>query len=66
MAATHNSYCHRGGGKPLLGATIPQHLATIVARFADNDAVVSIPQGRRLSYAQLAETVEPLARGFML
>ena len=55
------SYCHRGGETPLLGATIPDHFATIAARYADHDAVVSLPQGRRLSYSELAAAVDELA-----
>ena len=65
MPVTRNSYFHRGGNTPLLGATIPVHLADIIERFPDNEAVVSIAQGRRLTYAQLEAAVEPLARGLM-
>jgi len=49
----------------LLGVTIPERLADVVSRFPDSDAVVSIPQGRRLSYAQLDAAVQPLARGLL-
>ena len=65
MSASGNSYFHRGGDTPLLGATIAEHFATVAERFPDNEAVVSIPQGRRLTYAQLAEAVDPLARGLL-
>ena len=65
MPATRHSYCHRGGDTSLLGATIAEHFASIVAQFPDNDAVVSMPQGRRLTYAQFAEAVELLARGLL-
>ncbi len=65
MAATRKSYFHRGGDTPLLGATIAEHFAQIVAQFPDNEAVVAIPQGRRLSYAQFADAVAPLARGLL-
>jgi fatty-acyl-CoA synthase len=58
-----NSYCHRGGTEPLLGATIPEHFATMAAHFPDNEAIVSLPQQRRLRYAELAVEVERLARG---
>jgi len=62
MSATANSYCHRGGDTPLLGATIGEHFALIVKQFPHNEAVVSLPQGRRLTYAQFANAVDPLAR----
>jgi fatty-acyl-CoA synthase len=65
MTATRLSYCHRGNDAPLLGATIPAHLAGITERFPDNEALVSIAQGRRLTYAQLEAAVEPLARGLL-
>jgi fatty-acyl-CoA synthase len=59
------SYHHRGGGIPLLGATIPVHVAGVVAQFPQREAVVSIPQKRRLTYAQLQESVDALARGLL-
>ena len=65
MSTTDKSYCHRGGTAPLLGATIPEHFAGIAQRFAANAAVVSVPQGRRLSYAELALAVDALARGLL-
>jgi len=65
MSATRLSYFHRGGNTPLLGTTIPAHLAGITAHFPDHEAVVSIAQGRRLTYAQLELAVEPLARGLL-
>ena len=55
--AAGRSYCHRGGDEPLLGETIPEHFAAIVRRFGDYEAVVSLPQQRRLSYAELAAAV---------
>jgi fatty-acyl-CoA synthase len=59
------SYFHRGGTEPLTGATIPEHFATIAERFPDHEAVVSLPQGRRLSYRQLSEQIDELARGLL-
>ncbi|MEA2094359.1 MAG: fatty acid CoA ligase family protein, partial [Pseudomonadota bacterium] len=43
----------------------PAHLAGIIDRFPDNEALVSIAQDRRLTYAQLEAAVEPLARGLL-
>jgi fatty-acyl-CoA synthase len=65
MSARQLSYFHRGGNTPLLGTTIPAHLVGIIDRFPDNEAVVSIAQGRRLTYAQLEVAVAPLARGLL-
>ncbi|MEN8109054.1 MAG: fatty acid CoA ligase family protein [Pseudomonadota bacterium] len=65
MSARPLSYCHRGSEESLLGATIPAHLAGITECFPDNEAVVSIAQDRRLSYAQLEAAVEPLSRGLL-
>ncbi len=61
---TH-SYHHRGGEAPLLGVTIPAHFATIAARFGDREVVVSVHQQRRLTYAQLRDEADELARGLL-
>jgi len=65
MSRRRPSYFHRGSKTPLLGATIPAHLADVTDRFPDNEAVVSIAQGRRLTYTQLEAAVAPLARGLL-
>ncbi len=59
------SYYHRGGTEPLLGTTIALHFAAIVERFAEREAVVSVPQNRRLSYAELSVAVDQLAHGLV-
>jgi len=59
------SYCHRGGEEPLLGCTIPEHFGNIVQRFPDHEAIVSMPQQRRLNYRELQELADELARGLM-
>ncbi len=64
-ALKNKSYCHQGGSTPLLGETIPEHFSSIVERFPDNEAIVSIPQRRRLTYAQLKTEVDTLARGLL-
>lgn len=61
----NNSYFKRGGDEPLLEETIPEHFAKIVARFSDRDAVVSIPQQQRLSYTQLSQQVDKVAKGLV-
>ncbi len=65
MSRARNSYFHRGGNEPLLGATIPEHFSAITGRFPENDAVVSLPQGRRLNYRELATAVDTTARGLL-
>jgi fatty-acyl-CoA synthase len=59
------SYFHRGGDEPLLGATIPEHFANIVARYPDREAVVSLPQEERFTYQQFSNNIDELARGLL-
>ncbi len=65
MKTTARSYFHRGGTEALLGATIPEHFQDVVSRFAENDAVVSLPQEKRLTYQELSLAVDQLARGLV-
>ena len=65
MTALTKSYCHRGGELPLLGATIPEHFASVVVAHGEREAVVSLPQNRRLTYEQLAEEIDRVARGLV-
>jgi fatty-acyl-CoA synthase len=65
MKLTEKSYFHRGGDEPLTGATIPEHFAQIVEHYPDHEAIVSIPQNRRLSYRELADHIDNLARGLL-
>ncbi|MFC1747592.1 fatty acid CoA ligase family protein [Pseudomonadota bacterium] len=59
------SYFHREDTPPLLECCISQHFASVVARFPNNEAVVSVQQRRRLTYMQLAHEVDTLARGLV-
>ncbi|MEJ2765727.1 AMP-binding protein [Photobacterium sp. MCCC 1A19761] len=63
MAA--KSYFHRGGTQPLLGKTISQQFAEIAEAFPDQEAVVAIPQQRRLTYRELADEIDLLAKGLL-
>ena len=65
MNTSKKSYFHRGGDEPLLGFTIAEHFSHVVARYSGHEAVVSIPQDRRLSYAELAIEIDALARGLL-
>ena len=55
------SYYHRGGDTPLLGKTIAEHFAAMVAQFPERNAVVSVPQQQQLTYAQLSERIDVVA-----
>jgi len=65
MNPSNKSYFHRGGEEPLLGLTIPDHLSQVTNKFPEQDAIVSIPQNRRLNYSQLSIEVDKLARGLL-
>jgi fatty-acyl-CoA synthase len=65
MIRQHKSYFHRGGDEPLLGSTIAEHFADIINRFAEREAVVSLPQQKRLSYSALSDAVDQLAKGLV-
>ena len=61
----NKSYFHQGGEIPLLGRTIPQHFLKVVEQFPDREAVVSLPQNRRISYRQFSEQTDQLAKGLL-
>ncbi|MGD8933287.1 MAG: AMP-binding protein, partial [Gammaproteobacteria bacterium] len=65
MPLQPKSYCHRGDNEPLLGATIAEHFADVVTRFGEHEAVVSVPQQKRLSYKDLSAVIDQLARGLL-
>jgi fatty-acyl-CoA synthase len=59
------SYVHGAGQVPLLGETVGQNLDRTVERVPDRDAVVSVHQGVRFTYAQFRAAVEEVARGLL-
>lgn len=59
------SYASGPADKPLLGAPIPKLFDQIVAQHGDREAVVSIHQDARLTYAELADRVNKLAKAFI-
>ncbi|MEN8258558.1 MAG: AMP-binding protein [Thermodesulfobacteriota bacterium] len=65
MNEKSQSYFQRGGDMPLLTSTIPEYFLAVVKRFAEREAVVSVPQDRRLSYAELANSIDRLAMGLV-
>jgi fatty-acyl-CoA synthase len=65
LTQTNKSYFHRGGEISLLGATIPEHFLSIVEKYPEQEAVVSLPQQRRLPYLQFSAAIDELARGLL-
>jgi len=65
MTSINKSYFHRGGNTPLLGQTIPEYFLSIVEHFPDKEAVVSLPQQRRLTYREFCNAVDEVARGLL-
>lgn len=59
------SYTSATSDVPLLGDTIGENLDRTVRRFGDRIALVDVPAGRRLTYAQLAAEVDALALGLL-
>lgn len=59
------SYHHRGGETPLIGLPIHEFLERVARRFPEEEAVVSLPQQQRLTYAQFFQRVDDLAKGLM-
>ena len=59
---TAQSYAHGASDVPLLGETIGDNLDRIARRFPDRDAVVSVHQGQRLTYAAFAAETDRLAK----
>src|SRR4051794_839744 len=59
------SYAHGASTTPLLGETIGANLERTAARVPGADALVSCQQGVRLTYAQLNEEVDRVARALL-
>jgi fatty-acyl-CoA synthase len=59
------SWAHGASATPLLGETIGANLERTVAAYPDRDALVVRHQGVRLTYTQLGERVDRLARALV-
>jgi fatty-acyl-CoA synthase len=59
------SYSSGTSDLPLLGETIDANLRRAVARFPDREAVVDVATQRRLTYRQVDDAVDAVARGMM-
>ncbi len=62
---TELSYVHGTGDKPLLGEPIFHNLRRTAARVGDREALVSIQQGFRATYAELVTQCGEVARGLL-
>ncbi|MDL4773241.1 AMP-binding protein [Actinomadura xylanilytica] len=62
---TAPSYASGTSAVPLLGDTIGANLDRTVAAFADRDALVDRPSGRRWTYDRLAADVDAVALGLL-
>ncbi len=65
MTATNRSYASGSSEKPLLGVTIGDLFDQIVARYPENEALVSRHQGLRYSYRALKTVVDQGARALL-
>ncbi len=65
MTATNRSYASGASDKPLLGVTIGDLFDQIVARYPENEALVSRHQGLRYSYRALKTVVDQCARALL-
>src|SRR3954447_26368312 len=59
------SYASGTSTTPLLGDTIGDNLDRTIARFGDREALVSVHQDLRYTYAQFGEAVDRCARAFI-
>jgi fatty-acyl-CoA synthase len=59
------SYASGTSSTPLLGDTIGDNLDRTIARFGEREALVSVHQDLRFTYAQFGEAVDRAARAFI-
>jgi fatty-acyl-CoA synthase len=59
------SYTNGVSSKPLIGQTIDENLRQAVAAYADREALVDVASHHRLTYAELDEAVDAVARGLI-
>src|SRR3954453_18794736 len=59
------SYAHGTSATALLGETIGENLDRAVAAHGERDALVSVHQGLRYTYSELAEAVQRTARALV-
>src|SRR6266446_5736368 len=59
------SYAHGVAARPLIGQTIGDLLDEVATRFAENEALVSVFEERRFTYAAFREEVDRCARALL-
>ena len=59
------SYTNGASNIPLLGETIDENLRKIVAKFPNNDALISVHQHYRATYTEFYEQVTAVAKGLI-
>ena len=59
------SYAHGASEVALIGRTIGEDLERTVARVPDREALIDVPTGRRLTYAELDVAVDRVASGLL-
>src|SRR5438876_10131238 len=59
------SYIHGVSNVPLIGQTISDLLDEVAAKFPTNEALVSVFENRRFTYAEFASEVDHLARALL-
>ncbi|MBD5657097.1 MAG: AMP-binding protein, partial [Candidatus Eremiobacteraeota bacterium] len=60
-----SSYAHGASTVPLLGETLGACIDRIAATYPANEAVVSVHQRVRMTYAQLRDATDEFARGLL-
>jgi fatty-acyl-CoA synthase len=59
------SYASGTSTVPLLGMSIGEMLNSIVAKYPDNEAIISVHQNIRWTYREFLERVDQVARALM-
>src|SRR5262249_54102493 len=65
MTPAEASYSHGVSNVPLIGKTVDQLLDVATLEFANNDALISVCENERFSYAALCEETNRWARALM-
>ncbi len=65
VTTQQQSYVHGGAGGPLAGMTMSQVLDAAAERWPDNDALVVVDQGVRMTWSELRDRARRLASGLI-
>ena len=60
-----SSYIHGVSTAPLIGKSIGDYLDAVAKKFAKNEALVSVFEAKRFTYAEFLALVDQCARGLM-